>query len=216
MAIIGFISIAAGILGLGFELYRRSSRSPEEKETLGKIPLYILGMAIVVIILGVGLVYAAYRPELITNETAVQPAPVQPQAAKTGSQNQSPSSSSMDNKNENPVSFSEEISITSYQLCMEFRTNEPVANTKYKDKVLIVSGTINNIGKDYANKLFLSMDGFDAVSNTACFFDPSKVVELNKLHRGNTVTIKGTCSGMAGDVALQDCQIISSTPKPGQ
>lgn len=213
MAIIGFISIAAGILGLGFELYRRSLRTREQRESLGNIPHFILGMAAVVIILGIGLVYLAYNPELMSNEPAPQPAPIQQQAAVPASQDKAPASGSSEAKDDKTSTSSEEISITSYQLCMEYRSNEALANTKYKDKVLIVSGTINKIGKDYANKLFLSMDGFDAVSNTACFFDSAKVTELNKLRNGQTVSIKGTCSGMAGDVALQDCQIVSSTPR---
>lgn len=209
MAIIGFISAAAGILGLGFELYRRSSRTDEQRETLGSIPHFVLGMSLVIIILGIGLIYIAYNPELLNNDKVLGPAPVQKQTAESNDHDKAPSPNSSQVQDAG-VAFSEEISITSYQLCMEYRANEPLANTKYKDKVLIVSGTINKIGKDYANRLYLSIDGFDAVSNTACFFDPAKVSELNKLRNGQTITIKGTCSGMAGDVALQDCQIVSS------
>lgn len=211
MAIVGFISIAAGILGLGFELYRRNSRTDEQRETLGNIPYFVLGMSLVIIILGIGLVYVAYNPELLSHETVSEPAPVVQQVAESNSQDKTPASGSNQAKDDKGAA-SEEISITSYQLCMEFRANEALANTKYKDKVLTVSGTINKIGKDYANKLYLSMNGFDAVSNTACFFDPAKVTELNRLRTGQTVTIKGTCSGMAGDVALQDCQIVASAP----
>lgn len=212
MAIIGFISIAAGILGLGFELYRRSSRTEEQRETLGNIPHFVLGMSLVIIILGTGLVYMAYNPELLSNESVSAPVPAGQQVAEPNGQDKAPATGSSQAKDGQAATPSEEISITSYQLCMEYRANEALANTKYKDKILIVSGTINKIGKDYANKLYLSMDGFDAVSNTACFFDPAKVAELNKLRNGQTVTIKGTCSGMAGDVALQDCQIVSSAP----
>ncbi|MEQ8175043.1 MAG: hypothetical protein ABRQ26_08210 [Syntrophomonadaceae bacterium] len=210
MAIIGFISIAAGILGLGFELYRRSSRTDEQKQTLGNIPHFVLGMSLIIIILGIGLVYIAYNPELLSNENVSGPAPVVQQAAEPNNQEKTSSASSSPAQEDKTPTASEEISITSYQLCTEYRANEALANTKYKDKVLIVSGVINKVGKDYANKLFLSIDGFDAVSSTACFFDPAKVTELNKLRNGQTVTIKGTCSGMAGDVALQDCQIVSS------
>lgn len=210
MAIIGFISVAAGILGLGFELYRRSSRTDEQRETLGNIPHFVLAMSLVIIILGIGLIYIAYNPELLNNDKASGPAPVQKQAIEPNMQEKAAAPSSSPAKDDKTPAISEEISIASYQLCLEYRANEALANTKYKDKVLIVTGTINKIGKDYANKLYLSIDGFDAVSNTACFFDPAKVTELNKLRNGQTVTIKGTCSGMAGDVALQDCQIISA------
>ncbi|MEN6462986.1 MAG: hypothetical protein ABFC94_16665 [Syntrophomonas sp.] len=210
MAIIGFISIAAGILGLGFELYRRSSRTDEQKQTLGNIPHFVLGMSLVIIVLGTGLVYVAYNPALLRTENVSGPSPVVPKAAESNNQEKAPSTSSSPAKDDKGAA-DEEISITSYQLCIEYRSNEALANTKYKDKVLIVSGPINKVGKDYANKLFLSMDGFDAVSSTACFFDPAKVTELNRLRNGQTITIKGTCSGMAGDVALQDCQIVSSS-----
>lgn len=213
MSIIGFMSIAAGILGLGFELYRRISRTEEQRETLGNIPHFVLGMSLVIIVLGIGLVYLAYNPDLLNSERVSEPAQVGQQASEPNKQDKAPpATSSNQAKDDKTTTTSEGISITSYQLCMEFRANEALANTKFKDKVLIVSGTINKIGKDYANKLYLSMDGFDAVSNTACFFDPAKVTELNRLRNGQKVTIKGTCSGMAGDVALQDCLIVSSSP----
>jgi hypothetical protein len=167
LAIIGFISIAAGILGLGFELYRRSSRTEEQRETLGNIPHFVLGMSLVIIILGTGLVYMAYNPELLSNESVSAPAPAGQQVAEPNGQDKAPATGSSQAKDGQAATPSEEISITSYQLCMEYRANEALANTKYKDKILIVSGTINKIGKDYANKLYLSMDGFDAVSNTA-------------------------------------------------
>ena len=91
-----------------------------------------------------------------------------------------------------------------------YDANEVSADSQYKDKVLKVSGTIGNIGKDLVNEVYITLVDNDPYSilSVQCYFTrPEEIDLVSNLSKGSTITIIGTCSGKVLNVAIKDCII---------
>ena len=79
-------------------------------------------------------------------------------------------------------------------ICNEYESNEVAADEKYKGKIIRISGTIQNIGKDIVNKKpYIIIGGSGVLDGVKCFFsEPSPVARLSK---GQLVNVEGTVLG---------------------
>lgn len=94
---------------------------------------------------------------------------------------------------------SADYSLTAEALFDSFEQDEQVAEEKYLDKILSIKGTIREItsGEDSRN---LVLETNDMLSGVICeFLDPSV---LDDLEEGQTVEVKGICSGKLMDVII--------------
>ena len=99
--------------------------------------------------------------------------------------------------------------INAFQLVDDYKNNEVAADERYKGKVLEVSGSIESIGKDLMDTMYVSFGGggkFE-LRRVQCFFDDSETDKLAKLSKGQWITIKGRCDGLMGNVLLKECAI---------
>ena len=97
------------------------------------------------------------------------------------------------------------VSITADQLFNAYKANEVAADEKFKDKVLLVSGTIDNIGKDITDTPYvvLKAGGDFSFGGVQCMFDDKAKGQLANLQKGQKVQIKGKCNGKMGNVLLR-------------
>ena len=105
------------------------------------------------------------------------------------------------------------IEITAKQLVKEYADNEVSADNKYKGKVLLVNGTIDDIGKDLVDDIYVAMGessftGFEDGFGVQCFFSDKYKEEVGNLKKGDSIKIKGKCDGVLGYVHLMGCQIV--------
>lgn len=115
--------------------------------------------------------------------------------------------------------FSPEDNIPTYtevsasELWTAYSENEVNADLLYKDKLLAVTGTISNIGKDVVSEApCISLDSGDSYGlyPIQCFFPKNgeQTELLASLSNGDTVTIFGTCTGnFLTVVQLSDCYL---------
>jgi hypothetical protein len=98
------------------------------------------------------------------------------------------------------------ITITAEKLIADYEANEVAADGVYKNKLVIVSGTINTIGKDILNTPYVSLKtpGFTSVQ---CMFKDEDVTELSALTKGQRVSIEGRVSGKLMSVLLRGCKL---------
>jgi len=86
--------------------------------------------------------------------------------------------------------------VTAQQLFSEYEANEIGADAKYKDKVLLVTGVVTEIGKDIFDtpqiKMALDMFGMEGVQ---CSFADKEVPGLANIAKGDTLTVKGKGDG---------------------
>jgi tRNA_anti-like len=97
-------------------------------------------------------------------------------------------------------------SISSSNLYHDFATSETVANKKWVGNIIEVSGTISSVTKsgDHASiSLAATTDG-----GINCSMSKKETSVILKLKNGESVSLKGRCTGFLMDVNMVDCIII--------
>ena len=75
----------------------------------------------------------------------------------------------------------------------EFKQSDSAANKKYSEKIITVRGTISSIeGAD--TTLNIRMDDKDG-SYVIFAFQAGEIEKVKKLNRGDSISVKGSCSG---------------------
>ena len=99
------------------------------------------------------------------------------------------------------------ISITAKELIAEYDENEIVADEKYKNKNLKITGTITSIGSGINDPYIVLRDG-ESYLSVQCYFDKNQS-KLTELKKGDQITIKGIGKGKILNVNVGKCKIIS-------
>lgn len=107
----------------------------------------------------------------------------------------------------------EEILEVDYKvLYQEYQDNAINADSKYRDKILKLTGAVDNINREIAGNPYITFKVGDKNSfkDVRITFKKSEEEKVANLKKGQTVTIKGKCSGQlaTGTVSLNDCEII--------
>lgn len=107
----------------------------------------------------------------------------------------------------------EEITISANSLWEAYKENAVNADALYKDKILVVTGTIQNIGQDVLTKApCISLETNDGYGlyPIQCFFpkDGDQTDLIAQLKDGDYITIAGECDGIPiAQVQLTKCTI---------
>jgi hypothetical protein len=95
--------------------------------------------------------------------------------------------------------------VTPKEVLELYKENEVAADNKFKDKVCSVTGSINEIRKDYAGDVVIELKAKEYYTVNFSMKNDNGVSEL---HPNNEITIVGTCSGMVlGVVYFSDCEL---------
>jgi hypothetical protein len=98
-------------------------------------------------------------------------------------------------------------------LLQEYASNAVAADSKYKGKVLQVSGKFGSASKaplmGYAVQVLPEDAGDVNLSGVECFIVESAEADVAKLQPGQMVTLQGTCDGqVVGQVKLSKCTLM--------
>jgi hypothetical protein len=112
------------------------------------------------------------------------------------------------------------IAVTAVHLFEQYRSDEAGADSKYKDKVLALSGTVVQVTGEGTNAHILELKTDEDDHTIDCNFYFAHKEELAKLVPGQQVTVRGTCKGIVlGSVTLEKCILAhgpqSSPDEPG-
>ena len=93
------------------------------------------------------------------------------------------------------------LSIQADSLSAAFQANEKTANALYLNKAVTVSGTIVSIDKNQEGKITLILGRADSFSNVSV-----TLISTSPLSQkiGETITIKGVCTGALSDVIITE------------
>jgi len=98
--------------------------------------------------------------------------------------------------------------VSPHQLYADYEANEVAADLKYKDKVLIVTGKVQEITKDYDDQICVTIYTGDIIGTIRCSFATSHTNEVAGLEKGQSITIKGKCEGKSiFNVNLGGCSL---------
>lgn len=98
--------------------------------------------------------------------------------------------------------------ITALKLYEEFTKNEQQANTVYVNKVLEVKGTVADVQQTGTTVSVLLAGQVDGIGGVNCSIAPDAKITLPKV--GESVLIKGLCTGLLMDVSIVDATIINN------
>jgi hypothetical protein len=96
--------------------------------------------------------------------------------------------------------------LSAAQLFAEYEANEVAADVKYKDKVALISGVVDDIGKDFLDTPYITLVG-GQFWGVQCMFADKEVPGLAKLSKGDTVSVKGKVDGMLVNVLIRGCTL---------
>jgi hypothetical protein len=93
-------------------------------------------------------------------------------------------------------------SFTADSLLITFENNETLANANYLDKAIEVTGIVNEITANQ-NTLTINMKVADVdLGGVKCTFDPVDATKANEIQTGQTITLKGKCTGWINDTDI--------------
>lgn len=102
----------------------------------------------------------------------------------------------------------EVIVVSAEDLAKAFEDNEISANKQYKDKILEVTGTVQDIG-EVLGSTYISLDSGEefSITHAQCFFkDEDQIDKVAELSKGDTVTLIGKCEGKSLTVEVKNCK----------
>lgn len=97
------------------------------------------------------------------------------------------------------------ISVTATKLAADYDANEVAADEQYKNKLVQVSGTIKDIGKDILDTPYVALYTGNLITSVQCMFDKADSSKLVNLAKNQKITLTGRVSGKLGNVLVKDC-----------
>ncbi len=98
-----------------------------------------------------------------------------------------------------------DIAIAATTLFDQFNEDETAANTAYLDKVIAVSGQVSSSSKNEDGQVKVTIQSSDEMFGIICELDPLTTHQRTEFTPGETVTMKGKCTGKLMDVVLVRC-----------
>lgn len=101
-----------------------------------------------------------------------------------------------------------EVTTSAAQLSHDYEANEVAADARYKGRIVQVTGTVESVGKDLTDTMYVSLSGGDPyqiIGLVQCFFAASHQSELARMQKGMMVTVKCKCDGKFGNILMKGC-----------
>lgn len=98
-----------------------------------------------------------------------------------------------------------DLTIDARDLYAEFNKNDSAANARYSDKVIQVTGVVDEIAPQDSLITNVVLETGDLLVAILCEFDPKTVPHWTK---GMTVSLKGICAGSTPNIILQRCAAV--------
>lgn len=103
------------------------------------------------------------------------------------------------------------ISITAAALSKAYQDNEVGADQLYKNTVLMITGTVEAISKDFTDKIYVTLkgDGGDfSITDIQCYFSDDHINQASGLKKGQRITVKGLGDGLVMNVIVRGCSLV--------
>jgi len=100
--------------------------------------------------------------------------------------------------------------IDAYQMAKEYDENVYRADTKYKDKLITVTGIVRNINLTFDSYyIAFVVPEYPIITTVEAKLHPSQNPKLANISKGQKVTVRGKCNGkMAFLVVIDDSYIL--------
>lgn len=111
-------------------------------------------------------------------------------------------------KKEDTKKEKERVQISAIALHKEFEANGVATEEKYKDKILVVTGTIYSIDRDILDTPFVTLQSDNPyITAVQCMFAEKEVSAISTLTKGETVIVEGELAGDLFHPLLNHCKV---------
>jgi hypothetical protein len=100
------------------------------------------------------------------------------------------------------------FSLTAYNLAEEYENNPSASDRKFIDRLIEVKGTISEISTDQNNSVVFILHDNGSSTGVLCTLNEKETKKVKRYKIGDTITLKGICSGMLFEVVLNKCLIV--------
>ena len=101
----------------------------------------------------------------------------------SGQQSNNPLNTGTSSSSSSSSSASIEGYVAAAKIFAEYEANEIAADSKYKGKYWSISGTVNDIGKDILDNMYVSLVGDGVIFGVQAFFDDSEAGVLGSIQK---------------------------------
>ena len=95
------------------------------------------------------------------------------------------------------------------QLVALYEQHEDSANRKLLNQIIEVRGAVTTVGQD-STGTSIQLSSSNPMSGVNCRFDASINEKLRRIKTGDTISVKGKCTGFLIDVNLSNCDILGN------
>jgi len=112
---------------------------------------------------------------------------------------------------ERPPTHTFDYAVTARHLVQDFRRDDIAASKRYSDKLLNLSGIVDDCFTDNLDRRIVELRGIDESTEfeaVKCIFPERTDRRVYSIHPGDTVSIVGRCVGEGVDVLVVDCKLM--------
>lgn len=110
------------------------------------------------------------------------------------------------------------MAVNAKVLCQEYNANEVLANSRYENKKLRVTGLVEQVNQPFSSVMTVGLKGDENnFSSVSCEFKGKHKKTLASLVKNQTVSIEGICYGPIGvwmkekSVKIEKCMIVEDS-----
>ncbi len=100
------------------------------------------------------------------------------------------------------------LSVEAIKVLSDFQNDETKANSKYLEQIIQVTGVISELSLT-KEKGVITLSGTDSFGSVMCHLNAEENKKMEALKTGQTIAIKGICTGYLMDVILVKCVILN-------
>lgn len=100
------------------------------------------------------------------------------------------------------------MAIPAREVRAAYRANELVADQRFKDKWVKISGVVDSIGKDLTGGVYVTLRTGSLVGEQIqCFIPEDRVAGMSRFAAGDSVTVMGRGAGKFFNLVFKDCAV---------
>ena len=118
------------------------------------------------------------------------------------------------NRKSSDLANTEAVDLTTASVLIDaYSSKEDAANKKYLGKVIQVKGTIVELTNQQDTAFTILLGDTAHSSRVSCTLDKNHIAAAKKYAVGNSIIVKGICTGYLMDVELNSCLIVEKLNK---
>lgn len=112
-----------------------------------------------------------------------------------------------DSDTQDVQSIAAEFNVSADQLISAYKENEVSASVNYDEKVIVVRGTIQDIGLDILDNAYVILGGTGFLDGVQCTFSEGEKDSFANLKKGQSISVKGKVDGKMGNILISNCRL---------